>query len=97
MSAEADMLPFAALLLACGAGGVLAGLVYFRSVWRTAQRLAQGGGTGAALAHAALRLGLLGAGLMLAALAGLLPLLAATLGVLGGRVIALRRWGREGP
>ena len=72
-------------------GGVL-GLIYFRMVRHSAGLLLSGrrGGTAAGLGLVALRLAGLGGVLMIAALQGAGPLLAAALGLMIGRFAVLR-------
>ena len=73
------------------AGGFLLGLLYFRGVWRNAQRFAAGGRVAATIALGLGRFALLSGFLTLASLEGPLPLLAMALGVLIARPLVMRR------
>lgn len=84
--------PILALWLA---GGWVLGLIYFRLV-RLSADLMLSGRRGAPLFGVALVLAVLGGGLVLAALQGAGPLLAASLGLLIGRWWMMRRVWTEG-
>ena len=73
------------------AGGVLLGTLYFRAVRMTADLIVTGERPVLAIAMTLGRIGLLGAGLILALQAGGLSLLAALAGVLTGRGLTIRR------
>lgn len=73
--------------------GVAAGLLYFRSVWRNASRLARGGRVSVTVALVIGRFALLGALLTSASLQGAPPLLAMALGILVARPLIMRRYG----
>lgn len=74
-------------------GGGLIGLIYFRMVRHSANLLVSGqrGGAMFGLALVLLRLAGLGGVLIIAAMQGAGPLLAAALGVLIGRFVVMRR------
>ena len=71
--------------------GLVAGLLYFGSLWWSTRRFARGGRMAATVALMAARLAVLGGLLVLASLHGALPLLMMTLGVLIGRFAVMRR------
>ncbi|MGY2736574.1 N-ATPase subunit AtpR [Sphingomonas sp. UYP23] len=65
--------------------GILAGIVYFMSIWWSAQRFANDGGLATTIAVALLRLATLGGLLVLASFQGAGPLLAMALGIVLAR------------
>lgn len=75
------------------AGGVVIGLLYFRMVRRSADLMLSGGRGGPlfGLALVLVRMAGLGGVLIIAAMQGAGPLLAATLGLLIGRFSVMRR------
>ncbi len=73
--------------------GIAAGLLYFRSVWWSARRLAGDGRVGATAVLVVGRFALLGALLIFASLRGAPPLLAMALGILVARSLIMRRLG----
>ncbi len=83
-----------AILAIWVAGGGIIGLVYFRTVRRSAVLLLSGrrGGPWLGLALVLLRLTGLGAVLVIAAMQGAGPLLAASLGLLIGRFAVMRTY-----
>ncbi|WP_010219588.1 ATP synthase subunit I [Sphingomonas sp. PAMC 26621] len=74
------------------AAGILAGILYFMSIWWSAQRFANDGGLATTLAVAVLRLATLGGLLVLASFQGAGPLLAMALGVVLARFGVMRRF-----
>jgi F1F0 ATPase subunit 2 len=78
-------------LPACLATGIALGLLYFHGLWHNARRFAGGGRVTTTIALMVGRVALLGGLLTLASLAGALPLLVMTLGVLIARAIVMRR------
>jgi len=74
--------------------GILVGLLYFSTLWRTARLFAEGGNAVTAVALTIGRFSVLGGSLSLAGLEGAGPLLALALGVRIARSVALRRFGR---
>ena len=88
MSLAAQTLPGVALALVAGGAG---GWLFFASLRRTVDLWLSGGAATRALALHLGRFVVLGAVLAGAALAGALPLLAATAGVLLARALVLRR------
>ncbi len=80
-------------LVAFFAAVIAAGLLYFRGVWWSANRLACEGRVVVTAVLAAGRFALLGALLIFASLKGAPPLLAMALGVLVARPFVMRRFG----
>jgi N-ATPase, AtpR subunit len=80
-------------LSACFVVGIAAGLLYFRSVWWNAGRLAGGGRVSVTVALVIGRFALLGTLLTSASLHGAPPLLAVALGILVARPLIMRRFG----
>ena len=80
------------VLAAYFAAGILAGWVYFRSLWWTANRLGTDGRITSAVAVIGVRFAMLGGLLCAASLQGAAPLLAMALGVLLARFAVLRRF-----
>jgi hypothetical protein len=80
-------------LIAYLAVGIAAGLIYFRSVWWNATRLARGGRVSVTIALVIGRFALLGALLTSTSLQGAPPLLAMTLGILVARPLVMCRFG----
>ncbi|WP_010189005.1 ATP synthase subunit I [Sphingomonas sp. PAMC 26605] len=72
--------------------GILAGIVYFMSIWWSAQRFTHEGGLTTTLAVALLRLATLGGLLVFASFQGAGPLLAMALGVVLARFGVMRRF-----
>jgi hypothetical protein len=87
--------PWVMALSVCAylAVGIAAGLLYFRSVWWNASRLARGGRVSVTIALVMARFALLGALLTFASLQGAPPLLAMALGILVARPLIMRRFG----
>lgn len=81
--------------LTAGSGGFLLGLLYFRLLRDTAERLVAGGGWPRAALFTVLRIAGAVAVLGLAAQAGPLPLLAAFFGFLAARLLFLRLGRRD--
>jgi F1F0 ATPase subunit 2 len=81
----------AAGLGTCFAAGMLAGWLYFRSLWWTTRRFAARGNVVATAALTLGRMALLGGGLGLAARQGALALLLVAFGVLAARDVVMRR------
>ena len=77
--------------LAYFVGGVVAGALYFTSLWWSTRRFAQGGRMIATVALMIGRFLLLGGVLVLASLQGALPLLLMTLGIFLARFVVTRR------
>ncbi len=77
------------------AGGGMIGLIYFRMVRHSADLMlsARPGGPWSSLALVLLRLAGLGGVLVMAAMQGAGPLLAASLGLLIGRFVVMRTYG----
>ena len=73
------------------AAGIALGLVYFRTLWWTTQRLCTDGRPVLVITLMIGRFALLGGMLYLASLAGALPLLAVAGGILLARALLLRR------
>ncbi len=88
---DANVWPILLTLSAGLVGGVLLGLIYFRAVKITADLIVAGKRPVIAIALTLGRLGLMGAGLVLALQAGAIAVLAALVGVLIGRSLTLRR------
>ena len=78
-------------LSASFAGGVLLGIAYFCAVRATADLIVTGGRPSLAIVLTLARIGLLGAGFVLALQAGGFAVLAALAGVLVGRGLTMRR------
>ena len=78
------------LFLLCLAAGFALGWVYFRGLWWNVCQFAGGGRALSFLFLAIGRFLILAGALLLLSCAGALPLLAAVLGVLGGRFVTLR-------
>jgi len=78
------------LLAAHVAGGLLAGILYYRALRRTADMFVNGGGVGAVLRMGVARFAWLGFVLFLAALEGAWPLLCMAAGVLLARFAMVR-------
>lgn len=93
-------LPLSAMDIAGAAawcvGGVVFSLVYFEALRRTVRMFGAADGWYRPVAYTLARIALAGGLLVVAALQGALPLLAAFLGFLIGRSIALRRARRTG-
>ena len=70
--------------------GLVAGMLYFASLWWTAQSLARSGLTASVAALVAFRLGALALVLSMASRSGALPLLMTALGIFAGRAAVLR-------
>jgi F1F0 ATPase subunit 2 len=89
-----DALPVWAMLLsllAHLAAGIALGILYFRGLWWSAHRFAEGGRAATTIALMIGRFALLGGLLTLARLEGALPLLAMTLGLFIARSAVMRR------
>lgn len=79
-----------------GAGFVF-GLLYFRGLWWQVRHFEARRRPLLLIGVMIARFALLGGGLLLAALAGVVPLLTTALGVLGGRALVMRRVGMAAP
>jgi len=84
-----DTWPLFLILPASLGGGVLLGLVYFRAVRMTAERIVSGKGPALTIALIAGRAVLLCSSLFLAIQAGALALIAMLLGILAGRFMTI--------
>ncbi|MCW0182745.1 ATP synthase subunit I [Zavarzinia sp.] len=73
------------------AAGLAFGILYFRGLWWQVRRFEARRRPLVLIGVMIGRFALLGGGLVLAALAGAVPLLTAALGVLGGRALVMRR------
>ncbi|PWR25741.1 ATP synthase subunit I [Zavarzinia aquatilis] len=78
-------------VLAGLAAGVAFGLLYFKGLWWQVRRFEARRRTLALVGVMVLRFALLGGGLLLAALAGAVPLLSAAVGILAGRWLVMRQ------
>jgi F1F0 ATPase subunit 2 len=88
-----NALPTWAIMLSLAAhlaAGIMLGLVYFRSLWWNARRIAAGGRVATTIAVMIGRFVLLGFLLTLASLEGALPLLVMALGILIARSVVMR-------
>jgi hypothetical protein len=95
-----EALPAWAMLLglpAYLAVGIVLGILYFRSVWRSACRFAGGDNAMTTIAMMIGRFALLGGLLTLASREGPLPLLVMALGVLIARSVVMRSVGKAVP
>ena len=77
--------------------GFALGFAHFATLWRHARELVEGSGWWRTAILAAGRFSLLIAALTLASFQGAAALLAMTLGLLFGRAVVMRRWGRIQP
>ena len=82
------LLPELAAFLALGCG---LGVLYFGSLWWSADLFGRPGRMGATIAVIAIRFALLGGILTLVSRGGAMPLLMTALGVLAGRALVMRR------
>lgn len=79
------------LLLLHLAGGIVAGTLYFASLWWNAGLFGQGGRVRVLIAAVAVRFLLLGLVLTAASFEGAMPLLVTAAGVLVARAVVIRR------
>src|SRR5579871_5858562 len=78
-------------LAGCFAAGLLLGALYFRSIWWSARRFAEGRSMTTVILLSLARLAMLGGLLALASLQGALPLLAMAAGIVAIRPLMMRR------